>query len=48
MEKKSKFGELVSCVGKNAKDLIGKSKNAAFHMDDQNDDGKLDLKMFLS
>lgn len=44
MEKKTKFGELVSGVGKNAKDLLGKSKNIAMHIADQNDDGKLDLK----
>lgn len=44
MEKKTKFGELVSGVGKNAKDLLGKSKNMAMHIADQNDDGKLDLK----
>ena len=42
MEKKTKFGDLVSGVGKGAKDLLSKSKNAAIHMADQNDDGKLD------
>lgn len=44
MEKKTKFGEVVSGVGKNAKDLLGKSKDIAMHMADQNADGKLDLK----
>lgn len=44
MEKKTKFGEMVSGVGKNAKDLLGKSKNIAMYIADQNDDGKLDLK----
>lgn len=44
MEKKTRFGELFSGVGKNAKDLLGKSKNIAVHIADQNDDGKLDLK----
>lgn len=44
MEKKTRFGELVSDVGKNAKDILGKSKNVAIHIADQNDDGKLDLK----
>lgn len=39
-----KFGEAVSGARKNAKDLLGKSKNVAMHMADQNDDGKLDLK----
>ena len=42
--RKNKFGEVVSGVGKNAKDLLGKSKDIAMHMADQNADGKLDLK----
>ncbi len=44
MEKNSKFGAFVSGVGKNAKDLLEKSRNMAVHAADQNDDGKLDLK----
>lgn len=44
MERKLKFGEFVSDVGKNAKDLLGKSKDVAIHIADQNEDGKLDLK----
>lgn len=44
MEKKTKLGELVSGVGKNAKDLLGKSKDVAIHVADQNDDGRFDLK----
>ena len=44
MEKKTKLGEVVSGVGKNAKDLLGRSKNIAMHIADQNADGKLDLK----
>lgn len=42
MEKKTKFGDLVSGVGKGARDLLNKSKNAAIQLADQNDDGKLD------
>ena len=41
MEKKTKFGDLVSGVGKGARDLLNKSKDAAIRMADQNDDGKL-------
>ena len=42
MEKK--FGKLVSNVGKNAKDILEKSKNKAVQIADQNDDGKFDLE----
>lgn len=42
MEKK--FGKLVANVGKNAKDLLGKSKDIAVQVVDQNDDGRLDLE----
>lgn len=42
MEKK--FGKLVSSVGKNAKDLLGKSKDITIQVVDQNDDGKFDLE----
>ena len=42
MEKK--FGKLVSNVGKNAKNILEKSKNKAVQIADQNDDGKFDLE----
>lgn len=42
MEKK--FGKLVSNVGKNAKDILEKSKSKAVQIVDQNDDGKFDLE----
>ena len=41
MEKK--FGKLVLNVGKNAKDLLEKSKEITIQVADQNDDGKFNL-----
>lgn len=41
MEKK--FNKIVSNVGKNAKDLLEKSKDIAVKVSDQNDDGKIGL-----
>lgn len=41
MEKR--FGELVACVGKNAKNLLGESKDITVHVFGQNDEGKIDL-----
>lgn len=42
MEKK--FGKLVSSVGKNAKNLLEKSKDIAIQAVDQNSDGKISLE----
>ena len=42
-EKKNKIGKIVSGVGKNTKDLLGKSKDIAINMADRNNDGKLDF-----
>lgn len=42
MEKK--FGKLVLNVGKNAKDLLEKSKDITIQVSDQNADGKFDLE----
>ena len=39
---KELWSDLVSGVGKGARDLLNKSKNAAIQLADQNDDGKLD------
>lgn len=44
MEKKSKFGSLISGAGKAAKDLLDKSKEMAVKVTDQNDDGKFDME----
>ena len=41
---KNKIWRIGFRCWKNAKDLLGKSKNIAMHIADQNDDGKLDLK----
>lgn len=42
-EMEKRFGKLVSNVGKNAKDLLEKSKNMAIQAVDQNEDGIVDL-----
>lgn len=44
MERKGKLGVFVSDMGKNAKDLLERSRDAAIHAADQNDDGKFNLK----
>lgn len=44
MGKKLKLGEVVSDVGKNAKELLEKSKTAVIQVADQNDDGKFNMK----